>query len=108
LRNDLSDAKKSKKLLENRLVSQDWEHGRALAARDEDSKSLLLEQEKMHSIAIELKESKMRVSKIVVQLLHVMGSSHKFFVSSSPPMISTGIDHIKRQASATVEKEVQD
>jgi hypothetical protein len=60
LRDELSDAEKHNKLLENHLVSQDWEHGRALAAKDEDSKSLLAEQEKKHNVDNKMEMSKMR------------------------------------------------
>ena len=98
----MSDAEKNNKLLENRLVAQDWEHGQAIAERDQESQSRFEEQEKMHSTEMKRKKRETTVSQIIVLKSLVLSSPHPMlFLSPTLVFVSPhhlpppGIDQIK-------------
>lgn len=68
LKNELSNAEKSNKIMENRLVSCEWEHSQALAERDKLNTAELMMQEKAHSDNMKQKEQEKTVSRTLLQL----------------------------------------
>ena len=70
LRNQLSTAEKSNKVMENRLVSNKWEHSKALAERDKLNTAELLMQDKAHIDEMKQKEQEKMVSRTLLQLYY--------------------------------------
>ena len=70
LKNELSNAEKNNKVMENRLVSKEWEHSQALAQKDKLNTAELLMQEKAHSDEIKQKEQEKMVSRTLLQLYY--------------------------------------
>ena len=70
LKNELSNAEKSNKTMENRLVSREWEHSQALAERDKMNTAELLMQENAHSDEKKQKEREKMVSRTLLQLYY--------------------------------------
>jgi hypothetical protein len=70
LRKELSNAEKNNKVMENRLVSHEWEHSQALSERDKLYSAELLSQEKAHIDEMEQKEKEKMVSRRLLQLYH--------------------------------------